>query len=230
MACVSFLRGPTSSMSAASRRGPARGRSMPTKSCSASCPWSRAWPSAESWCRSTPAVPPWRAPASMPAHASSTTSRRCRTIPALMPLIAERGAPVVLMHRQGRPEEKYVGAGLRQRRRRGAPVPGAARRGLPGRRDRARAHRPRSRPGLRQERAGERRSGRRSGPPGRGRLSRADRRLAQELHRPADRHRGAAPARSGLDLARRRGRPAWCRLCAGPRRRRHATGPRSVAR
>jgi dihydropteroate synthase len=28
--------------------------------------------------------------------------------PALMPLVAERGAPVVLMHRQGRPEEKYV--------------------------------------------------------------------------------------------------------------------------
>jgi dihydropteroate synthase len=28
--------------------------------------------------------------------------------PALMPLIAERGAPVVLMHRQGRAEEKYV--------------------------------------------------------------------------------------------------------------------------
>jgi dihydropteroate synthase len=28
--------------------------------------------------------------------------------PALMPLLAERGVPVVLMHRQGRPEEKYV--------------------------------------------------------------------------------------------------------------------------
>ena len=28
--------------------------------------------------------------------------------PALMPLIAERGAPVVLMHRQGRPEVKYA--------------------------------------------------------------------------------------------------------------------------
>ena len=80
MACVSFRRAPTSSMSAASRRGPARGRSMPTKSCSASCPWSRAWPGAESWCRSTPAAPRWRAPASMPAHASSTTCRRCRTI------------------------------------------------------------------------------------------------------------------------------------------------------
>jgi dihydropteroate synthase len=28
--------------------------------------------------------------------------------PALMPLVAERGVPVVLMHRLGRPEEKYV--------------------------------------------------------------------------------------------------------------------------
>jgi dihydropteroate synthase len=28
--------------------------------------------------------------------------------PALMPLVAERGAPVVLMHRQGRAEEKYA--------------------------------------------------------------------------------------------------------------------------
>ena len=28
--------------------------------------------------------------------------------PALMPLVAERGAAVVLMHRQGRPEEKYA--------------------------------------------------------------------------------------------------------------------------
>jgi dihydropteroate synthase len=28
--------------------------------------------------------------------------------PNLMPLVAERGAPVILMHRRGRPEEKYV--------------------------------------------------------------------------------------------------------------------------
>ena len=33
-----------------------------------------------SWSRSTPAAPRWRAPASMPARASSTTSRRCATI------------------------------------------------------------------------------------------------------------------------------------------------------
>ena len=72
--------------------------------------------------------------------------------PALMPLVAERGAPVVLMHRQGRPEEKYVVPPY-------ANVVEEVRQFLVQRAEacqaaghRARAHRPRSRPRLRQER------------------------------------------------------------------------------
>ena len=102
-------RAPTSSMSAASRRGPARGRSPAEEELR------RILPVVEGLARRGVLVSidtrraSRGARRSMPARASSTTSRRCATIPTLMPLVAERGVPVVLMHRRGRPEDKYDG-------------------------------------------------------------------------------------------------------------------------
>src|SRR5580704_10787526 len=95
MACVLFRRAPTSSMSAASRRVPARVRQRPTRNCAVSSRSSRVWRGKACWCRSTRVGLAWRAPASMPARASSMTCRR--------------GVPVVLMHRRGRSENKYDG-------------------------------------------------------------------------------------------------------------------------
>ena len=85
MACVSFRRAPTSSMSAASRRGRGRGRSGRGGAAAASCRSSRAWPGETWWSRSIPAAPRSRGPASMPAPASSTTCRPCATIPRFCP-------------------------------------------------------------------------------------------------------------------------------------------------
>ena len=75
----------------------------------ASCRSSRGWPSAASSSRSTPAAPRWRAPASMPARASSTTSRRCADDPGLLPL-------VVAARRAGRADAPPRPAGGQVRR------------------------------------------------------------------------------------------------------------------
>ncbi len=92
---------------------------------------------------------------SMPARASSTTSRPSRTIPPPRALVAARGCPVVLMHMRGDPTTMAATHGLPRRRvRRGkrARRPRSPRRGG---RHRARRHRARPRHRVRQDDAAQ---------------------------------------------------------------------------
>ena len=232
MACVSFRRAPTSSMSAASRRGRARGRSSAEEELQPR-PAGRRGPgqARRGRSRSTPAAPRSRGPASMPARASSTTCRRCATIPALLPLIvaAPRAGradapprPVRRTSTTARPiaTSSRTCATSWSSAAQAAEAAGIAR-------DRIAFD-----PGIGFGKSVEENLALIAGA---GRLAAAGYPVligvvAQELHRPADRDRGAAPARSGVGLAGGRGRPAGRRHRAGARRRRHPAGPRGLVR
>ena len=153
-----------------------------------------------------------------------------RDDPALLPLVVQRGAPVVLMHRRGRPEDKYEGPAYRDvvedvrdfllERAAGRQAAGVAR-------DRIALD-----PGIGFGKSVEENMALIAGA---GRLAAAGYPVlvgvvAQGLHRPADRDRRAAPARSGVGLAGGRGGPAGRRHPAGARRRRDAPGPRGLRR
>ena len=110
MACVSFPKAPTSSMSAASPRAPAREPTAPDEELH------RVLPVVEGLARRDVlvSVDTRRAavarglPRCRRAHRQRHLGARA-TIRTLMPLVVQRGVPVVLMHRRGRPEDKYDG-------------------------------------------------------------------------------------------------------------------------
>ena len=187
IACVSLRKAPTSSMSAASTRpgsGPIAEEEL-----------RRVRPVVEDWPRGRGVSLDTRRAAvarasSMPGRGLSTTCRPCGTTTRSCRWLWNATPPVVLMHRRGRPEDRYAGPAYETSSRTSAASCSTGPR--PARLQAcARPHRARSRPRLRQERRGGRRPDRRRGAVGRRRLSHAGRFFAQELHRPADGHRRA---------------------------------------
>ena len=112
----------------------------PTRSCAASCRWSRGWrgQGVRRLGRHAPRGGGARLPRCRRAHRQRRVGAARRSA-TLLPLVAERGVPVVLMHRRGRPEDKYEGPAYRDVVEDVRALPARARRGLRGGGHRARA-------------------------------------------------------------------------------------------